>query len=184
MTNKPFSKLIQLYRNMDDQWDSVAKAYTFECNGCKDNCCTSLFYHHTHVEKAFLLHGFKQLPSKKQKMILVLAKAYCDKTFANGNVSQSLKILCPANEDGRCLLYAFRPMICRLHGLPHELNRPGFETIKGPGCAAGLFDKKDYVPFDRTPFYQQMAQIEMTFRQSNNLTQKIKLTIAHILLQN
>jgi len=73
-------------------------------------------------------------------------------------------------------------MICRLHGLPHELCIPGATPVKKPGCCAGQFDDKPYIKFDRTPFYKQMAQIEMKFRQDFNKIDKIKETIAQMLL--
>lgn len=177
-----FTPLTDLYKRMDDCWDDVARSYAFECSGCEDNCCQSLFFHHTHIEHDFLRHGFKQLPAEQQRMMLQRAKDYCTTTFADSNTSESLKILCPVNEGGQCRLYPYRPMICRLHGLPHELNRPGFETLKSPGCDAGYFDSKPYVTFDRTPFYQQMAQVEMAYRQAENRSGKLKMTVAHILL--
>jgi Fe-S-cluster containining protein len=182
MNQTVFSPLIDLYKTMDAQWKTIADAYSFTCNGCKDNCCKSLFYHHTYIEQAFLLHGFNTLASNKKQTILDFAKVYCEKTFANGNNAQSLKMLCPINEKGRCLLYAFRPMICRLHGLPHELNRPGSELLHSPGCETGRFDAKPYVVFDRIPFYKQMTQIEMAFRLSHSKSGKLKMTVAQILL--
>ena len=182
MAESPFSEIINLYRKMDHAWDSIAQTYSFACTGCEDNCCQSLFYHHTHIERAFLLNGFHRLDPEKQKQIRRNAKAYCDQTFAGGNTTQSFRLICPVNEAGRCLLYPYRPMICRLHGLPHEVCRPGSEPVKGPGCDAGRFDEKKYTPFDRTSFYREMAQIEMAFRQQNRLNQKVKLTVAQIIL--
>jgi len=192
ISDNTFKPLALLYRRMDKNWNKVAEKYNFKCNGCKDNCCKSLFFHHTYIEQAYLRHGFDLLDQTKKEMILSRAENYCRQTFSwnqeNGNQAnqsseiKSLKINCPANEEGRCILYSYRPLICRLHGLPHELNRPGFEPFKGPGCAAGKFHDKPYIQFDRTPFYQQMAQLEMTFRQEFNKTGKIKETIAQILL--
>jgi len=72
-------------------------------------------------------------------------------------------------------------MICRMHGLPHELHKPGFQAMMGSGCDAGGFENQDYIPFDRTPFYRKMAGIEMAFR-SEKKNQGIKQTIAQMLL--
>ncbi len=182
MKSTTFTPLIHLYETMDAQWEKAARAYSFTCNGCKDNCCTSLFFHHTFIEQAYLRHGFSRLSPAKKQQILDLAKVYCEKTFAAGNDFLSRKIMCPVNENGQCLLYKFRPMICRLHGLPHELHRPGAAPARGPGCDAGQFESMPYFPFDRTGFYQQMAQVEMAFRQIYQLSGKPKLTIAQILL--
>jgi Fe-S-cluster containining protein len=182
MTNLSFKALKDLYAAMDKNWNKVAAGYDFHCNGCEDNCCKSLFFHHTYIEKAYLIHGFKGLDQDKKEKILIRAKNYVKKNFPQGSEIKTLKIICPLNENGLCILYHFRPMICRLHGLPHELKKPGFDPVKGPGCDAGLFDRKPYIKFDRTPFYQQMAQIEMKFRQDLNKTDKIKQTIAQMLI--
>jgi Fe-S-cluster containining protein len=90
------------------------------------------------------------------------------------------------NHNGWCLVYTHRPMICRLHGIPHELYRPDGEILKSPGCDA-FFDqcrqrgKNDYIPFDRTPFYRQMAMLEKELRLETGYHEKIKLTIAQML---
>lgn len=186
-----FSSITQLYHDMDKAWEKIAALYSFECNGCRDNCCQSLFFHHTYIEKDYFLSGFRQLDPQAREQILLNAQKYCEKTFdgpedelyANGPLKvESKKIMCPVNQDGKCLLYPFRPMICRLHGLPHELNRPGYPPIKGNGCAAGNFDDQPYHTFDRTPFYMRMAGIEQAWRQTSNQTGKIKQTIAQMLL--
>ena len=187
MTESDFSPLTALFNAMDAAYNRAAAHYGFHCNGCKDNCCRSLFFHHTFVEKAFLLYGFSQMEPTRQKEMRQKADVYISRTFKGSPAlttpaGTSLKLMCPLNRDGRCALYFFRPMICRLHGLPHHLTRPADKTVvRGPGCAAGKFDGRPYIPFDRTPFYVQMAGIEKAFRKSTGHTGKIRETIAHML---
>jgi hypothetical protein len=74
-------------------------------------------------------------------------------------------------------------MICRLHGIPHELRKPGQNAIRGPGCgmfAAQCSDQR-YRKFDRTPFYFRMAKLESELKQAVGLSGKIKMTIAEII---
>lgn len=182
MIDTLFKPLATLYDTMDTAWNKIAAEYHFKCNGCADNCCTSLFFHHTYIERAYLRHGMEALAQDSQNIILDRAEQYCKKTFHQTGEIKSLKIYCPANDNHRCLLYAYRPMICRLHGLPHELSRPGMKPVISKGCAAGLFENQPYVRFDRTPFYQQMARIEMVYRQTVHKTGKIKETVAQMLL--
>ncbi len=177
-----FKPLINLFDSMDKTWDQVAAGYFFQCNGCEDNCCKSLFFHHTYIEKAYLLHGFNGLDKNRQTAILNRAQNYYNKTFNQPGAVKSHKINCPVNENDLCILYQFRPMICRLHGLPHELQRPGSDPVKSPGCNAGLFNDKPYIKFDRTPFYQKMSQIELLFRKTLNKTGRIKESIAQMLI--
>ncbi len=182
MTSNPFHLLTNLYQAMDKAWDSIADQYQFQCNGCEDNCCQSLFFHHTHIEKAYLLRGFERLESDEKDEILKKATTYCELTFSPDKAPSSQKILCPLIRKGQCRLYEFRPMICRMHGLPHELHRPGQAVMKGPGCEAGRFDYKSYIAFDRTPFYREMAMVEMEFRSAFDHTGRIKETIAQMLV--
>lgn len=187
MTDIPkyFTPLVRLYHEIDNAWNQVARKYGFQCNGCEDNCCLSLFFHHTHAEASFLQFGFQALPFQDREHIFSLSRDYCRRTFSktaeNHYPPASKKIPCPLLNMDRCRLYEFRPMICRMHGLPHELHKPGFDVIKGLGCDAGKFNDRTYIPFDRTPFYKQMAGIEMNFRQLTGKTGKIKKTIAQIL---
>lgn len=181
---RTYEDIADLYTRMDQTFDRVARQYGFECNGCDDNCCKSLFFHHTHVEKAYLLYGFQRLDPAVKDLLLKRACDWCKKTFLERNKIETQKIMCPANENGKCLLYRYRPMICRLHGLPHELCRPGATPVRGPGCHAGEFDDTSYIPFDRTPFYRDMADIEMTFRFNTKASGKIKETVAQMLLSS
>lgn len=167
---------------MDNTWNHIASGYSFQCNGCQDNCCRSLFYHHTHIEKTYLLHGFNSLNIRRKKRILDSAAEYYNRTFNHTGDIQSLGIYCPLNENGLCLIYQYRPMICRLHGLPHELGRPGYQTVRSPGCNSGGFSDKKYIKFDRTPFYQKMAQIEADFRKDIKTETKIKESVAQMLI--
>ena len=76
-------------------------------------------------------------------------------------------------------------MICRLHGIPHELQKPGQNPVYGPGCET--FDhrcsRKDYFKFDRTPFYRRLAMLEEDVRQTLGFDGKIKMTVAEIILK-
>ncbi len=182
--NKFFSRLAGIYETMDDAWNLAAAHYGFVCNGCDDNCCESEFYHHTFVEKAYLLSGISNLDPAAKKRIQERAKTVLSKLTSALKKGESLRIMCPLNEKGRCILYLFRPMICRLHGIPNELKKPGRTAVKGPGCDAGkeLFTLKPYTTFDRTPFYTKMAMLEMDYRKTTEKTGRVNQTIAEMLI--
>jgi hypothetical protein len=75
-------------------------------------------------------------------------------------------------------------MICRMHGIPHELRRPGQPLQRSPGC--GEFNRRcggiTYHPFDRTPLYAALAQLESEFQQALGVRRRFKHTIAEMLL--
>lgn len=177
------AQLAALNQEMDDRYEAVAAQYGFVCRGCQDNCCQTRFYHHTHIEFFSLAEGFRQLPAKEQHAAIKRADRYNRLTETDPGEGAHRE-MCPINVDGLCLLYSNRPLICRLHGLPHELRRPGADPTYSPGCGA-LYDqvgRNRYIPFDRTPVYIKMAQLEKACKDALNLTGKCRLTVAQMLL--
>ena len=179
-------RLEQIYGAMDRAYDKVAGEYGFHCNGCEDNCCLARFYHHTYLEFLYLLKGYRTLERKQQIAIRQKAEEVCSiLQGAERNESGSPpRQMCPLNSDGLCSLYSQRPMICRMHGLPHRLYRPNGSILKGPGCA--YFDHHNgnaaSLLFDRTPFYSDMARLERELRLHIGADAKIKMTVAEMIL--
>ena len=147
-------RLKQVYTLMDSAYTRLANSYGFTCDGCEDNCCQTRFYHHTVIEYTYLREGFMNLDAEMQDRIKSRARTVVDGIEADHSTSRPLKLMCPLNFDTRCILYPYRPMICRLHGIPYELKKPGLSAIMEPGCST--FDSRcghrHYLPFDRTPF--------------------------------
>lgn len=181
----PWLQRIQdLFGRMDAAYEKVASAYGFQCRGCEDNCCYSRFYHHTLLEYLYLRQGFLALDSARQKALLERAETVVREVARDQREGRSQKRLCPLNEEGLCVLYAWRPMVCRLHGLAHELCKPGQAPVRHRGC--DLFDQQTrthaYLSFDRTPFYMDMAHLERALRLAAGVADRMKHTIAEMLL--
>jgi Fe-S-cluster containining protein len=180
-----FDRLQQIFAGMDQKYNQAAAYYGFVCNGCEDNCCLTRFYHHTYLEFLFIHDGYNKLELTERNVIRAKAEAVCRQTAQANDKAAVLRLMCPLNDAGRCLLYSYRPMICRLHGIPHELQKPGRPVCYGPGC--GAFDERcsgrPYSKFDRTPFYFEMAGLENEFKKAVGLTEKIKLTIAEMIIR-
>jgi Fe-S-cluster containining protein len=103
-------ELLQNYKNFVDRVNAlcrnIEKEY-FEQIACRkgcDACCRhiSLFP----VEAVNLALALRQLPESQMSHILEKAR------------SASPDGPCPLLEQGACLLYSARPIICRTHGLP------------------------------------------------------------------
>ena len=177
-----FDRLQRIFAAMDREYRLATEHYEFQCNGCEDNCCRSRFYHHTHLEYQYLLTGIGKLAPQKQREIQSRAREICRKTVDAQRAGMPVQLWCPLNFSGKCALYSYRPMICRLHGIPYQLQKPRQPIIYGPGCGA-FNDRcadKSYCIFDRTPFYFKMAKLESEFKQATGLTGRIKMTIAEI----
>jgi len=182
--NQPIERLKKIYAAMDNAYRRAAENYGFSCEGCPDNCCQSRFYHHTVIEHVYLLEGLKALTNKRQRDVKLRARGIVDQISGGEPGKGTLRLMCPLNFNELCILYPYRPMICRLHGIPHELKKPGQGALFGPGCAT--FDQrcghKGYFSFDRTPFYRKLAVLEQEVRQSLGYDGKIRMTVAEMIL--
>ena len=183
MVSRPLAQIKYVYDRMDRAYAAAAAHYGFHCDGCGENCCRTKFYHHTVIEYLYLMEGVHQLTEAQQKTVLKRAKQAVRETRLAEEAHQPVRLMCPLNENELCLVYPFRPMICRLHGLPHELCGSGGSVMKGVGCLQ--FDEvahdKPYYRFDRTPLYKEMALLEKDIRQTTGFAKKIKMTIAEML---
>lgn len=181
----PFlQRLESIFEEMDAGYREVAAVYGFDCRGCEDSCCLTRFYHHTFLEFLNIQEGLKALAPTVRPAIfrraqrVVAAYAEADRT------GRKRPIMCPLNQSGRCELYVHRPMICRLHGIPHELHHPVRGVVVGPGCRE--FDTTGCqardLRLDRTPFYAALASLEKELRAAMDLRLKIRLTVADMVV--
>ncbi|NOY70683.1 MAG: hypothetical protein GXP53_14550 [Deltaproteobacteria bacterium] len=182
----PFlDELDVVFNDMDKEFEDAAKYYGFSCAGCDDNCCKSLFYHYTAAEYLFLARGMDGLSDGERTSAFERADAYASAMAGAPNGGNSpQRIICPLNVFGGCILYGFRPMICRLFGLPHEFTRPAGGRVSGPGCDRFLevCKEKEYRRFDRTPYYARLAGLEKSLRNATGINGKIKMTVADMLV--
>ena len=178
-------RLETLYAEMDAHYGVVAAWQDFECRGCDDNCCRTRFDHHTLVEVTGLYQGYLALPHEVQSRVARRAHAYCRAMPTTTPHGQPFRCMCPLNEDARCLLYAQRPMICRLHGIPHALRHPRKGLITGTGCH--IFEsscrKKEVKRLDRTPLYRAMAALEGELRRATDFREVVRLTVAEMIVR-
>ncbi len=170
-------RLHGLFDDMDTAYAVIAGHHGFHCTGCDDNCCRSRFYHHTLLEYHYLLNGLAQQPPTCQQDI----RNRAERVVA---ARPDERPMCPLNLDGHCRLYRFRPMICRLHGLAYEFTGPDNQVRYGPGCdeftlcAGNNPDPR----LDRTPFYHRMARLEKELRGQTRFNERIRMTVAQIIL--
>jgi len=183
-TYAPFLYRVKtIFAAMDKTYRKASDHYGFHCTGCEESCCFTRFFHHTLLEYFFIREGYKALGYEKQGEVAQKAQDVCRKTDPADENGQPARLMCPLNVDGLCLTYANRPMICRLHGIPHELHGTNGGVMQGRGCDAFYqqCSQKELFTFDRTPFYVKMANLERELRQTVGMTQKIKMTIAQMI---
>jgi hypothetical protein len=109
------------YRNFVAKVDSLCQqivAVYYEQMACRkgcDGCCQhfSLFS----VEAVSLAAALRELPENRVIQIRENARL------------ASLEGPCPLLENGGCILYTARPIICRTHGLPILTRADGMPTV-------------------------------------------------------
>jgi hypothetical protein len=183
------TRLEEIYQKLQDEYARVARELQFSCNGCPDNCCDSYFLHHTYSEWAFLWIGFRRLDASQQDALLKRSRTWleeCDKALAIGERPQ---VMCPLNDNGLCVLYEHRLLVCRTHGVPARMMRPDGQELRFPGCfrcqeivAAGYQEKQaPYVA--RTPLLHALAALEnQLLGGKRHLFPKVRSTIAAMLV--
>lgn len=174
----------KLYSAIDSMYEVAARHYHFDCNSCNASCCQTRFFHYTHAEYMYLKLGFDTLEDSKKDLIKGLAAKYED--YYKHNPEDS-RLMCPLNEDSLCILYKWRPMICRLHGLPFETQDINMVATFYDGCEMFMQRKNKegyvYMTINRTIYYREMARLEQDLRQDYNLGTSNKDTVAGMILR-
>ncbi len=182
-----FERLLRLYLEMEGAYDRVAGRIGLSCQGCSDNCCNSYFQHHTYVEWAYLWKGIDSCPEKRRLEFVNRAEEYLKQSQILLAQGQKPRIMCPLNDDGRCQVYEYRLMICRLHGVPNHFVRPDGKKISFPGCfrCQEICSDLEEVPFlDRTGFYRDLASLEMALVGPEiKALPRVNMTLAEMLVQ-
>jgi hypothetical protein len=184
-----YERLAKLYADMASAYQDCAEQAGLSCAGCENNCCTSFFQHHTHVEWAYLWRGLAELPEKRRAAFLKRAEAYVESARQSLAQNSLPSAMCPLNEDGLCALYAHRLMICRLHGTRNVFTLPDGRVQSFPGCRrfAALPCAQEDSPgcpsLNRTPFYQELAALELEFqKRAARPLPRVNITIAEMMV--
>ncbi len=177
------SHIKTLYEAMERDYDSVARHYSFTCEGCAENCCTQRFFHYTWAEYFYLLEGMRNAEKFLAGQIIQRAREVVNAYGKEQDPLAPEPLMCPVNFDGLCSLYAHRPMICRMHGLPHRVRDPGGRETRGGGCARmEAMEIKVTWSVNRTPHYTALAQVEGQLRKQRMLSGNLRLTTAEMIV--
>lgn len=169
---------------MDEAYSKASKMTGFSCEGCDGiKCCTVDLIVHTFAEMLQLRRGLKVLDEARRLEIKTRARKILEAKATDPLGTEYREAVCALNFEGKCVLYEHRPMICRLAGIPHFINRPNESQITSGGCFRFENDKRPVFPdvvIDRTLFYREMAELELAvIRELGHRTRS--LTIAEIL---
>jgi len=130
----------ELLEEIDGWFDRCVKRIGPDLISCRRGCsaCCRGLFEITLLDARLLQEGFARLPVRIREGVLEKARPRLDELadrwpgfgppyLLNGlpeeeweNMPEDDMTPCPLlDADGRCLVYAWRPMTCRLHGLPN-----------------------------------------------------------------
>ena len=178
-----FERLRDIYKEMKKRYAIVSGALGFSCRDCDENCCYTHFKHHTVIEYLYLMEGINILDESLKSEVVKRAKSVSAKTEEAEEAGEKIRIPCPLNIDGLCMMYDYRLMICRLHGTAHYFDTPR-GRVEGPGCYRfqDLSSGKRSVPMlDRTDLYRDLAMLEMDVRKKLGINFKVNSSIAEMI---
>jgi hypothetical protein len=182
-------ELTDIYATMELQYDGIASKISLSCSDCPDNCCDSYFLHYTYSEWAYIWEGIRALDNETLEIILDRSKRYVEESQKILQRRERPKLLCPLNDEGLCILYSHRLMICRLHGIPASMTRPDGQALKFPGCfrcqeiIQKNYQKETDVPFmNRTELLGRIAALESELLGGKrHLFPKVRRSIAEMI---
>ena len=185
--NNVFERLAELYATMESRYEELASRLGLTCSECTDNCCRSYFQHHTYIEWAYIWKGMDSLDPKHRQAVLDRARTNVEQCRTTLEQGKQPRVMCPLNEQGLCILYPYRLMICRLHGVPNQVRMPNGHTKQFPGCQKCQELTADFsrIPvLDRTPLYIDLVQLEREFLGTKRRRlPKVDMTLSEMLVQ-
>ena len=167
-------KTESLFRSYDLLVDKADEAFkkTKELHGssmacelhCAD-CCHAVFGLFL-IEAANLKHHFDQLDMEKKKQIILRCneterglkrlekklERYGEDPETQSSILAKERIRCPLlDENNECVLYAHRPITCRVYGIPTKIRG------KARACGKAAFEKGvSYPVFDLDGVYRSL----------------------------
>lgn len=131
-----------------------------------------------------------QLSPDKQNELLQRCQKYQEQCEVALSAGERPLVMCPLNEDGLCILYEHRLLVCRTHGVPASITRPDGQVLQFPGCfrCQEIVESRstggEPVSVERTTLLTRLVQLENELLdKKRHLMPKVKITIAEMLIK-
>ncbi len=173
-----FEKYEALVHTAEKAFEQINTQFS-DCVRCKigcSDCCYALF-DVSLIEALYIHHHFKKTLDKETQETLIEKANYADrqiykikrkayKAVAGGQQEEKLlnlmtteRVRCPLlNKDKQCDLYEYRPITCRLYGIPTAINGAG-RTCGISGFESG----KPYPTVHIDIFYRRLYELSLEF---------------------
>lgn len=159
--------------------------------GCTE-CCHHLFKI-TEIEADHIAGGLALLSPETREALMVRAGVYMEarrRLLANEEersplASAGTRLACPALQDGVCLIYEFRPLICHKFGMPlYNPDRPGQIFA----CELNFKDGEEIADTQliqiQTGIHQAWKQLQSEYVTSGTFQKAELVTVAQAILKS
>ena len=168
--NDLFKKYEQLAAKADQAFQKIGRDYgtSIKCVLQCSDCCNAIFGLFL-IEVAFIQHHFNQLDGTVRHEVVVRAdkadkdlkkieeklQAHDDDPHMKSYALSKERVRCPLLDKNReCTLYPFRPITCRVYGIPTAIQR------KARVCGKAAFKKgESYPTFDLDAAYGELYRL-------------------------
>jgi len=193
--------MINHYRELCQQWQTEfdrnrrLHGSRIHCRpGCSD-CCGQLFQI-TEIEAGEVSRGFHNLPGSLQDRLRSRAAQY---TLQREELLASLgeiecwgslpppgaRLACPALEDGVCLIYEHRPLICRKFGIPlWNPDTPGRVHACELNFSPGEEIDDPHLVQIQTDLRQQAKQLQANYNAAALPRHERPITVARAMIED
>ena len=162
--------------------------------GCSD-CCSQMFQI-TELEAAYVSRAVKDLPPDVRDRMIDRARQYIperEKLLESRSVPDAwgslpppgLRLPCPALEDGACLVYSHRPLICRKYGVPlYNPKQPDRIHACELNFAPGEEIEATELVQIQTAIHDLWAEVNQDYNQRGGRRDPKPLTVARAILED
>ena len=132
-----YTEYLKSLNELIEQCFEQQKDYIYCKPGC-GVCCNNSDYPTSELEYEYLKTGLNLLnPEKKQLVRERVRELYKKRTllFEKEGKPHKFVYICPLVDEGKCLIYPYRPMVCRTYGLIILKRDKGRVISQLPECA-------------------------------------------------
>lgn len=155
--------------------------------GCTD-CCHHPF-HVTKIEAAHISEGVQRLDPRTREVLEARSREYLEahqKLVADhGEPPPGTRLACPALDQGVCVIYEFRPLMCHKFGMPiYNPEKPGQIFA----CELNFKDGEEIDDSKliqiQTGIHQSWKELQFDYYHDGGYRNQEALTVAHAILDD
>ena len=152
-----------LVAKADQSFQEMEKnhADSIKCGIHCSDCCHAIFGLFV-IEAAYLNYHFNKMDRKIRREVESQGEKFDQDLQAkaqSGDPIEKLRVRCPLlNEKQECQMYKYRPITCRVYGIPTMINGKVHVCFK-----SGFKNNESYPAFDLDSMYRELFELSVKY---------------------